>query len=70
MIQDETIVRSEKNKFPWFMMLICLDDVKMMLEFFRSHVDTIRGVQVLLERMEDVESLQADTSQNDFNGIN
>ncbi len=52
------------------MMLICLDDVKMMLEFFRSHVDTIRGVQVLLERMEDVESLQADTSQNDFKGIN
>ncbi len=63
-------MRSEKNKFPWFMMLICLDDVKMMLEFFRSHVDTIRGVQVLLERMEDVESLQADTSQNDFKGIN
>ncbi len=70
MIQDETIVRSEKNKFPWFMMLICLDDVKMMLEFFRSHVDTIRGVQVLLERMEDVESLQVDTSQNDFKAIN
>ncbi len=63
-------MRSEKNKFPWFMMLICLDDVKMMLEFFRSHVDTIRGVQVLLERMEDVESLQADENKNDFKAIN
>ena len=69
-IQDESIVRSEKNKFPWFMMLICLDDVKMMLEFFRNHVGTTRGIKVLLERMDDVKELAVDVDINDFQNVN
>ena len=62
-------MRSDKNKFPWFMMLICLDDVKMMLEFFRSQVGTlkgVKGVKVLLERMDDVEALSAENGLNNF----
>lgn len=51
------------------MMLICLDDVKMMLEFFRSQVGTlkgVKGVKVLLERMDDVEALSAENGLNNF----
>lgn len=50
-------MRSEKNKYPWFMMIICLEDCKILLEFFRKHVNSIRGVEVLLERMDDVKEL-------------
>ena len=49
--------KSKENRFPWFMMLICMEDVKMLLEFFKNHVINIRGVKVLLERMDDVREL-------------
>ena len=39
------------------MMLVCLDDCRMMLEFFRNHVTFIKGVKVLLANLEDVDEL-------------
>ena len=53
------------------MMLICMNDVKVLLEFFRVHVVNIkRGAKVLLERIEDNEESLAHTgSVIDFTGI-
>lgn len=43
------------------MMLISMDDVLVLLEFFRNHVVNIkRGAKVLLERIEDYEGLAAE----------
>ena len=40
------------------MMLFSMDDVKVLLEFFKDHVVSIkRGAKVLLERIEDNEGL-------------
>lgn len=51
-------MQSEGNKFPWRMMLISMDDVRVLLEFFKDHVVNIkRGAKVLLERIEDYEGL-------------
>lgn len=53
MLQIDELV-SMKNKFPWRMMLVSLDDVKVLMEFFKKHVVNIRkGAKVLLERIED-----------------
>ena len=39
-------------------MLISMDDVRVLLEFFKDHVVSIkRGAKVLLERIEDYEGL-------------
>lgn len=71
MLQDESLVRGEKSKYPWFMMLVCLEDCRMLLDFFRNHVTFIKGVKVLLANLEDVEELapieNSDASSPDFN---
>ena len=55
-LQVDSFVRDENNKFPWRMMLINMDDVRVLLEFFKKHVVNIkRGAKVLLERIEDYE---------------
>ena len=57
-LQVDSFVQSEGNKFPWRMMLISMDDVRVLLEFFKDHVVNIkRGAKVLLERIEDYEGL-------------
>ena len=57
-MQVESFVKSEHAKFPWRMMLINMDDVRILLEFFKKHVVNIkRGAKVLLERIEDYEGL-------------
>ena len=36
MLQDENLVRGDKaNKYPWFIMLVCLEDCRMLLRFFK-----------------------------------
>ena len=53
MLQIDSLVRSE-TKFPWRMMCVCMEDVTVLLEFFKKHVVNIRkGAKVLLERIED-----------------
>ena len=57
-LQVESFVKNEHSKFPWRMMLINMDDVRVLLEFFKKHVVSIkRGAKVLLERIEDYEGL-------------
>ena len=57
-MQVDAFVRNEDNKFPWRMMLINLEDVRVLLEFFKKYVVNIkRGAKVLLERIEDYEEL-------------
>ena len=52
-MQVEEFVKCE-SKFPWRMMLITMEDVGVLLEFFKNHVVNIkRGAKVLLERIED-----------------
>jgi len=52
------------------MMLISIEDVKVLLEFFRVHVVSIkRGAKVLLERIEDNEEGLAHSGTIDFTGI-
>ena len=52
-MQVEEFVKCE-SKFPWRMMLITMEDVRVLLEFFKNHVVNIkRGAKVLLERIED-----------------
>ena len=58
MLQVESFVTKVDAKFPWRMMLINMDDVRILLEFFKNHVVNIkRGAKVLLERIEDYEGL-------------
>ena len=67
-LQVDSFVRDENNKFPWRMMLINMDDVRVLLEFFKNHVVNIkRGAKVLLERIEDYEGLSigGDTTFDD-----
>jgi len=53
MLQIDSLVRSE-TKFPWRMMCVAMEDVTVLLEFFKNHVVNIRkGAKVLLERIED-----------------
>ena len=58
-------------KFPWRMMLISMEDVRVLLEFFRNHVVSIkRGAKVLLERIEDFQGLAPGAGGVvDFSGI-
>ena len=36
MLQDENLVRGDRaNKYPWFIMLVCLEDCRMLLRFFK-----------------------------------
>ena len=75
MLQDESLVRGEKSKYPWFMMLVCLDDCRMLLDFFKNHVTFIKGVKVLLANLEDVEELVPNEANEtsatpDFSSIN
>ena len=63
MMQVEEFVKCE-SKFPWRMMLITMEDVGVLLEFFKNHVVNIkRGAKVLLERIEDFGGLG---SVNDY----
>lgn len=60
-MQVDSFVTSASPKFPWRMMLISMQDVRVLLEFFRNHVVNIkRGAKVLLERIEDYEGLEAE----------
>lgn len=69
-MQVDSLVRSENQKFPWRMMLISIEDVKVLLEFFRVHVVSIkRGAKVLLERIEDNEEGLAHSGTIDFTNI-
>lgn len=53
------------------MMIFSMDDVKVLIEFFRNHVVNIkRGAKVLLERIEDHEGLMTTSSVVDFTSIN
>lgn len=64
---DEGITRTEKTKYPWFMMIVCLDDCRMLIDFFKNHVTFIKGVKVLLGNLEDVEELEKiEPSNTDF----
>lgn len=64
---DEGITRTEKTKYPWFMMIVCLDDCRMLIDFFKHHVTFIKGVKVLLGNLEDVEELEKiEPSNTDF----
>ena len=57
-LQVDSFVKNDANKFPWRMMLISMEDVRILLEFFKKHVVSIkRGAKVLLERIEDYEGL-------------
>ena len=48
------------------MMLISMEDVKVLLEFFKNHVVNIkRGAKVLLERIEDYEGLTIGENDDD-----
>ena len=70
-MQVDSFVTSEDCKFPWRMMLISMEDVRVLLEFFRNHVVNIkRGAKVLLERIEDYEGLAVgDLDDNTGSGI-
>ena len=58
MLQVDSFVKTD-SKFPWRMMIFSMDDVKILLEFFKDHVVSIkRGAKVLLERIEDYEGFQ------------
>jgi len=61
-LQNEDQVRGDKQNYPWSMMIVCLEDCRMLLDFFRNHATSNKGVTVLLERMDDVEALQADSN--------
>ena len=60
------------DKFPWRMMLISMEDVRVLLEFFKNHVVPMkrggRGAKVLLERIEDYEGLAVDDLDDSTNG--
>lgn len=45
------------------MMLVCLDDCRMLLEFFRNHATFIKGVKVLLGNLEDLPELEAEIEE-------
>ena len=52
------------------MMIFSMEDVKVLIEFFRHHVVNIkRGAKVLLERIEDHEGLMTTSSVVDFTSI-
>mmetsp|Transcript_36212 Transcript_36212/g.44159 ORF Transcript_36212/g.44159 Transcript_36212/m.44159 type:complete len:202 (+) Transcript_36212:746-1351(+) len=40
------------------MMIVCLEDCRMLLDFFKNHVTFIKGVKVLLANLEDVKELE------------
>ena len=68
-LQVEQFVNTQ-SKFPWRMMIFSMDDVKVLIEFFRHHVVNIkRGAKVLLERIEDHEGLMTTSSVVDFTQI-
>ena len=51
-------------------MLISMDDVVVLIEFFKNHVVKIkRGAKVLLERIEDFGELAVSGNVADFTGI-
>ena len=68
-MQDIEQILSSPAKFPWRMMTICLEDVKVLIEFFKNNVNIKKGVSVLLERIEDVGELQVTSNVHDFTGI-
>ena len=52
------------------MMMISMDDVVVLIEFFKDHVVKIkRGAKVLLERIEDFGDLAVTGNVADFSGI-
>ena len=69
-MQVNDLVSSGENKFKWRMMLISMKDVKVLIEFFKSHVVNIkRGAKVLLERIEDFSEMAIGGGVADFSGI-
>ncbi len=69
-MQVDELVNNSEHKFKWRMMLISMKDVKVLIEFFKSHVVNIkRGAKVLLERIEDFSEMSLGGGVADFSGI-
>ena len=53
-VRQNNALVNKPSKFPWRMMLLNMDEVKTIIEFFRQHVaKEKKGVRVLLSRCDD-----------------
>ena len=53
-VRQNNALVNKPSKFPWQMMLMNMDEVKILTDFFRKYVaDEKKGVRVLLTRIDD-----------------